>query len=77
MFSERDGGSIADVWLRPDKPQAVVGIVGSEGGWSDEEIHQAGTAGCRVVTLGGRILRAETAAIATMALVQYIYGDLG
>ena len=29
------------------------------------------------VTLGPRILRAETAAVATLAIVQHIKGDLG
>ncbi|MFA6594195.1 MAG: RsmE family RNA methyltransferase [Candidatus Buchananbacteria bacterium] len=45
-------------------------FVGPEGGWSTEEIILAQEAGCLTVTLGRRILRAETAALA--ALVRLI-----
>jgi 16S rRNA (uracil1498-N3)-methyltransferase len=51
-------------------------LIGSEGGWSDEEIAGARAAGWNVVTLGGRTLRAETAAIAVTALLQHLFGDL-
>jgi len=72
MFSERAGQP-----LNTDlKPESVVAIVGSEGGWSDEELEQARTAQIPIVTLGGRVLRAETAAIAAAVLLQHLYGDL-
>jgi 16S rRNA (uracil1498-N3)-methyltransferase len=74
MFSERDGGSLADAV--PSSFTAVTAIVGSEGGWVDEELALAREAGWRVVTLGGRTLRAETAAIAVATLLQHIAGDL-
>ena len=45
-------------------------FIGPEGGWSQEEIIMAREAGCLTVTLGRRILRAETAALA--ALVRLI-----
>jgi len=44
-------------------------FIGPEGGWTEEEVRQAAGAGALVVTLGPRILRAETAAIVTSALV--------
>lgn len=72
LFSERDGQSLDT----DSKLQSVTAIIGSEGGWSDEELDQARTSGVPIVTLGGRILRAETAAIATAALLQHRYGDL-
>lgn len=53
-----------------------VGIVGPEGGFSEEEIKAAVEAGLISVSLGYRILRAETAAITMVALVQYEWGDL-
>src|SRR6185312_12296652 len=64
MFSERDGDSLAKAsqHLVADTNQ-ITTLVGSEGGWSDEEIAAARAAGWRIVTLGGRTLRAETAAI--------------
>jgi len=77
MFSERDGESLAET-LRQEVavPLPVIALVGSEGGWADEEILQARAGGWRIVTIGGRILRAETAAIAVVVLLQHLFGDL-
>lgn len=74
MFSERDGESLLSTINRP--AEAVTALVGSEGGWSDEEINAARDAGWDVITLGGRTLRAETAAIAVAVLLQHLLGDL-
>ena len=72
LFSERGGGR-----LDLGKPSATLtAIVGPEGGWDDAEIELARSAGCRVVTLGGRILRAETAAIAAAVIIQHRIGDI-
>ncbi|HEX7176917.1 MAG TPA: 16S rRNA (uracil(1498)-N(3))-methyltransferase [Pyrinomonadaceae bacterium] len=77
MFSERDGASLAEALGKADAASmAVTALVGPEGGWESEEIDAAREAGWRVVTLGGRVLRAETAAIAVAALLQHLCGDL-
>ena len=74
MFSERKGGGL---WLISGRaPLSVAALIGSEGGWSDEEIEAAREHEFHVITLGGRILRAETAAIAATALLQHLFGDL-
>jgi len=53
-----------------EKSIAPVAIaVGPEGGWTEEELSQFGAAGWRSVTLGSTILRAETAAIAALAVL--------
>ena len=75
MFSEREGDSLKTLVNQP-APKAVTALVGSEGGWSDEEIESARARNFHVITLGGRVLRAETAAITVMALLQHIFGDL-
>jgi 16S rRNA (uracil1498-N3)-methyltransferase len=75
MFSERDGSPLQEA-LATETTQAVVILVGSEGGWSDEEIKSAKDSGWKIVTLGGRILRAETGAITAAVLLQYLFGDL-
>jgi 16S rRNA (uracil1498-N3)-methyltransferase len=72
VFSERDGGALSS--LIPS--QSVTALVGSEGGWSDDEIESARARNFHIVTLGGRILRAETAAITVTALLQHRFGDL-
>jgi 16S rRNA (uracil1498-N3)-methyltransferase len=50
--------------------------VGPEGGWTDQEIELAREGGWEIVTLGGRTLRAETAAIVVVSLLQHRFGDL-
>lgn len=57
-----------------DSPIAVA--IGPEGGFSAEDIAVAEEAGFIAVSLGPRILRAETAAIAALAIIQYEAGDL-
>jgi 16S rRNA (uracil1498-N3)-methyltransferase len=54
----------------------LTALVGPEGGWEDEEVERARRHGWAVVTLGGRTLRAETAAVAVCALMQNLFGDL-
>jgi 16S rRNA (uracil1498-N3)-methyltransferase len=77
MFSERDGQSLKDAMpLLMTKPGGMTALVGSEGGWVDEELETARQAGWTIVTLGGRTLRAETAAIAVAVLLQHLAGDL-
>lgn len=51
-------------------------LVGSEGGFSLEECEKAQKAGFTSITLGKRILRAETAAIALTAIVSCVLGEL-
>jgi len=77
MFSERDGQSLLQAKRDiPEEANQMTALVGSEGGWSDEEIAAARAAGWAIVTLGGRTLRAETAAVAVTALLQHLFGDL-
>lgn len=52
--------------------QNVAIIVGSEGGFDDEEIQKIVATGAKEFGLGSRILRAETASIAMSAIVGFI-----
>src|SRR6266702_7285974 len=52
-------------------PTTIVLFIGPEGGLTTEEVSLAQRHGVQIVTLGTRILRAETAAIATLANVMY------
>jgi len=51
-------------------------VIGPEGGFTREEITNAEKEGLIVTTLGKRILRAETAALSAITLVQFLFGDL-
>lgn len=52
-------------------------LIGPEGGFSTVEVEKARAVGFQPVTLGKRILRAETAAIAAVSILQYLLGNLG
>ncbi len=56
---------------------AIELLVGPEGGLEDAEREAALAAGFRACRLGPRILRSETAAIAALAILQSVAGDLG
>jgi len=54
-----------------EKPKSVAIIIGSEGGFSDEEAKALAEIGVKAVTLGKTILRTETAGPAAIAMVMY------
>ncbi len=56
---------------------SVAVFIGPEGGFTDEEVAYAHSHGARAVSLGERVLRAETAGIATVAAIMYELGELG
>lgn len=58
------------------KPGDVVTVIGPEGGFTEEEIETAKTMGYTSVTLGARILRAETASIVALTLACGEIGEL-
>ena len=72
LFSERNGENFSAI----KSSLNFTAIIGSEGGWEDSEIESAKQNGFQIITLGGRILRAETAVIAISALLQNHFGDL-
>ena len=51
-------------------------FIGSEGGFSDEEVDKAVKADLVPVSLGRRILRAETASLAVLSCLMYEFGEL-
>ncbi|HEY2920582.1 MAG TPA: 16S rRNA (uracil(1498)-N(3))-methyltransferase [Candidatus Binatia bacterium] len=56
--------------------KAVLLVIGPEGGFTAEEAQLAQRHGFETVELGRRILRADTAAVAAITLVQFLWGDL-
>ena len=58
-------------------PTSVSVVIGPEGGLDSKEIETLKSKGFHVIHLGKRILRAETAAIASLSVVQFLWGDLG
>jgi 16S rRNA (uracil1498-N3)-methyltransferase len=69
-----------DVHIQDLPPLQGVGMVhillGAEGGFTKEEVSVAREAGWRTVSLGKRILRAETATLASVAILQHLLGAM-
>ncbi len=72
LFSEKSGGSFKSI----EASNKITAVVGPEGGWDDSEIEFAKKNDFQIVTFGGRILRAETAAISVTSILQHTFGDL-
>ena len=66
-------------WPRlPVEPSApLLLLVGPAGGFEPAEADRLRAAGFLAASLGPRILRAETAAMAAVAIAQALWGDLG
>lgn len=75
LFAE-DGSGASLTGIAPAAAPSLLAIVGAEGGFSAEELAAARGRGCHIVSLGPRILRAETAAVVAAALCQAGWGDL-
>jgi len=58
-----------------NRKQATL-LIGPESGLDDEEIESARSIGFEAVSLGPRILRTETAAVAALSVLQTVAGDL-
>lgn len=77
FFYENENEQSAKEYLRSLKAKQIVLLVGPEGGFSLDEAKLIEETGGKSVTLGPRILRAETAALTAIAVTQYENGDLG
>ncbi|MBC8198927.1 MAG: 16S rRNA (uracil(1498)-N(3))-methyltransferase [Desulfobacterales bacterium] len=77
-FWENESKPINLALSRSDRPfNNIFIMIGPEGGFTSQEIEKAKACGFITATLGPRILRAETAAIAASVLIQYLFGDIG
>ena len=71
---ERESNGTMRAVLNKDKADISV-FIGPEGGITDDEKNKLVTVGAKSVTLGKRILRAETAAIAALSVIYYEMGE--
>jgi 16S rRNA (uracil1498-N3)-methyltransferase len=77
IFWEKSATDLSPALKRFRGSEIISLFTGPEGGFSQDEITAASKAGFIDATLGIRILRAETAAIVAVSVVQYVLGDLG
>jgi 16S rRNA (uracil1498-N3)-methyltransferase len=79
LWEKAKGGELEELRKNQDQFIAkgkIMLLLGPEGGFEDEEAKKAMNAGFLPLGLGPRILRAETAPLVAIALVQYFFGDL-
>ena len=77
-YEAEKGNRLSEVLreLNPKEPVAL--LIGPEGGFEESEVALAkDKLNARSITLGPRILRAETAALASLTMVLAYWGDLG
>jgi len=74
--AEREGERLSSLSSSIDSKEIVI-LIGPEGGLEPAEVSRLCDQGGKVISLGPRILRAETAALTALALVLYEWGDLG
>ena len=74
---EKEGMGLQEVLKPLQEQKRVFFIVGPEGGLSDTEVQSAKERGFIPILLGERILRAETASLCLLSILQYEWGDIG
>ena len=77
LFWEGGGKALSGVTVGMRNSTPINVFVGPEGGFSQQEAALASDNGIVICTLGRRMLRAETAAISVLAILQYALGDMG
>jgi 16S rRNA (uracil1498-N3)-methyltransferase len=78
ILAERlQGASLQTISLPAGIHDTILLLTGPEGGWNEDELRVAQDHGWAAITLGTRILRAETAAIAAISVLQARLGGLG
>jgi 16S rRNA (uracil1498-N3)-methyltransferase len=68
--------SVAVLDAQNAAPKSVALLIGPEGGLSEAEIGTAEQRGFQPLRLGPRVLRTETAPLAALSVLQYLWGDL-
>ncbi|MDD8031848.1 MAG: RsmE family RNA methyltransferase [Acidobacteriota bacterium] len=59
--------------LEGEKADAIYLMIGPEGGWTQDEIADLRAEGFKGLSLGGRILKTETAALAAISLISHFW----
>jgi 16S rRNA (uracil1498-N3)-methyltransferase len=75
LLSPRATQSLAG-WARANGPQAVTLLIGPEGGFTREEEDAALAAGALALSMGPRVLRTETAALAALAMLAAVWDGM-
>ncbi|TAL08761.1 MAG: 16S rRNA (uracil(1498)-N(3))-methyltransferase [Nitrospirae bacterium] len=77
LWEKPGGRSLGDRLRGTPRPASLALAIGPEGGFEPGEVDLAERRGFEAVSLGARILRSESAVLATLAIAQYEWGELG
>ncbi|MCJ7545633.1 MAG: 16S rRNA (uracil(1498)-N(3))-methyltransferase [Deltaproteobacteria bacterium] len=77
MLWEGEPARLREVLKKIDAHAGITLLIGPEGGFSEQEVTAAQAQGFLVAGLGQRILRAETATLSILSIIQHLLGDLG
>jgi len=83
VLSENTGKYLKDILIqcsgpdveREELPSSVIILVGPEGGWTSEEEEYILDHAYEAVSLGRQVLRAETAALSSLAMISHFWNS--
>lgn len=73
LYENEEKTTIKEVLQRENNINNIAVIIGPEGGISKKEIEKLEENGAKIVTLGKRILRTETAPVTVLSIIMYEY----
>ncbi|HUT71092.1 MAG TPA: 16S rRNA (uracil(1498)-N(3))-methyltransferase [Desulfatiglandales bacterium] len=76
LWENEEKVGLKEILNRTSPRPRIWAVVGPEGGFTPDEIDAARESGFQTLSLGNRILRAETAALSLLSIIQYEWGDL-
>jgi 16S rRNA (uracil1498-N3)-methyltransferase len=76
FWEDEQHQSLRQAHEKYSETKALLLAIGPEGGFANQEAELAKSHGFEPIQIGRRILRAETAALAALSLVQFLWGDL-
>ncbi len=77
VFFYEKAQSLLSVWLKDNPSQTEISFMtGPEGGFTPEEAERISAAGIPTLSLGKRILRAETAPICALSVIKAFRGEI-
>ena len=72
-YENEENATIKEALQNDKEVKSIAVIIGPEGGISNDEIEKLKEIGAKIVTLGKRILRTETASIVLLSMITYEY----